>query len=392
MDLVRHILSLVEPTRVGDELIPGATLVGASTELGPRLTFACRGQEIHVEVAPISPDRPSAARSGRLMFSYRAGTQDARVDSKAALALCQAVARAAAPREARVLDDIARAAAAAAEAGEGSVRVREVRVDRLLEPAGSREGRFYTLSPYVGCLIGCRFCYAQSRVGLVRELSGLSPAPWGSYVDVRINAAEVLARELAELSSTTGATPRAIKFCPIVSDPYQAVERRYGVTRRCLEAIRDAPRPPPTMVLTRSRLLERDVDVLAGIPDARAGVSIPTVDDAVRAHFEPRGASVTDRLDLLRAVRRAGAATFAVVQPLLPGPVDALADALAETVGSVSIDVLHGVEGAAEEFGAAEFAETSSQAWQIERALALQAALQERGVPVWRGELPPDLR
>jgi DNA repair photolyase len=386
MDLDRHILALVAPAGIGDEVVPGARLVGASSELGPRLTFECRGEEIHVEVAPISSSRPSAARSSRLMFSYRAGTAEAQVDPAVGLALCRAIAKVAAPREARVLDELARAAAAAVASTEGNTRIREVRVDRLLEPAGSLSGRFYTLSPYVGCLIGCRFCYAQSRVGIVRDLTALPPVPWGSYVDVRVNAPEVLERELARLPV------RPIKFCPIVSDPYQAVERRYGITRRCLEAIRDACSPRPTLVLTRSRLLERDVDLLASIPGARGGVSIPTIDDAVRAHFEPRGASVAERLDLLRAVRREGVSTFAVVQPLLPGSIEALADALAGTVSSVSIDVLHGVEGAGAEFQAPQYAYAASDAWQAERAAELAAALAARSVAVWHGELPPDLR
>jgi DNA repair photolyase len=386
MDLREHILALVAPARIGDEVVPGARLVGASTELGPRLTFACKGEEIHVEVAPLDPGRPSAARSGRLMFSYRAGhgSGGARVDPRVGLALCRAVAGVAAPREARVLAELAREAALAGESSEGQARVREVRVDRLLENAGS----FHTLSPYVGCLIGCRFCYAQSRLGLVRTLSGLPPAPWGSYVDVRVNAPEVLARELAELARLP---VKPLKLCPIVSDPYQAVERRYGITRRCLEVIRDAPSPPPTLVLTRSTLLERDLDVLAAIPGARAGVSLPTVDEAARRHFEPRGASVAERLDLLRALGRAGVTTFAVVQPLLPGSIPALADALAETVRSVSLDVLQGLEGAAADFAAPEYAEAASPAWQDARARELAAALTARGVVVWHGELPPDL-
>src|ERR1051326_8509400 len=99
----------------------------------------------------------------------------------------------------------------------------------------------------------------------------------------------------------------------------------------------------PVFVLTRSRLVERDADLLASLPGSWAGASIPTFDDAVRRHFEPRAASITDRFALLRALRAAGAKTFAVVQPMLPGAVDAFADALAEAVSSVSIDVLYGV-------------------------------------------------
>ena len=81
-----------------------------------------------------------------------------------------------------------------------------------------------------------------------------------------------------------------------MSDPYQALERRERLTRRCLEVIRDAPAPFPVLVLTRSTLILDDLDLLASLPQAYAGVSLPTVDDEVRRHFEPRAASVPELL------------------------------------------------------------------------------------------------
>ncbi len=258
--------------------------------------------------------------------------------------------------------------------------MREVRVARLLEPT---DGRLLTLSPYVGCLIGCRFCYAQSHVAAARRLAGLPQVAWGSFVDVRVNAAEVLARELDELPSLP------LKFCPIVSDPYQPIEERYRLTRACLTVLRDADPARPLLLLTRSRLVLRDLDLLARLPGAYAGMSLPTVDDAVRRHFEPRGAPVAERLAALAALRAAGVRTFAVAQPVLPGPIDALADALAAAVSSVSVDVLRGVEGAAADFAA--YPEAADPGWQAARAAALGEALARRGISVWRGDLPPEL-
>ncbi len=387
MDVAEKILALVSPARLGDEVVPGARLVATSTELGPRLTFDCGGVEVHIEVAPADASRPSAARSGRLMFGYRAGSSDDAVRPEVGLALSRAVARLAMANEDAVLEEMAQAARADAQRSGGASRVREVTVSHLLESAGAGVRKYSTLSPYVGCLIGCRFCYAQSRVGITRAFEGLPVVPWGSYVDVRVNAPEILARELAEPSRPL----RPIKFCPIVSDPYQAVERKYQITRQCLEVIRDAKEPPPTLILTRSSLLARDAGLLASIPRSWGGVSLPTVDETVLRHFEPRGSSAAERLELLRALRRAGARTLAVVQPMLPGSTSALADALASTVDSVSLDVLHGLEGASDDFRAPEYARAASPAWQMDQALALKAALEERGVAVWRGELPPDL-
>src|SRR5690606_12848231 len=266
-----------------------------------------------------------------------------------------------------------------------ATRIREVTVTHLLELAGSPARRFYTLSPYVGCLIGCRFCYAQSRLDPLRGLLRLPQVPWGSYVDVRINAPEVLAAELR-----AGAR-LPIKFCPIVSDPYQAVEQKTGLTRRCLEVIAAADDPPPVMVMTRSDLILRDLDLLRAMPGAWVGASIPTLDDSVRAHFEPRAASIPARLAMLRAFKAAGVRRGVVVQPMLPGPLDALADALAELVDSVSLGVLRGQHGAERDFADPQYSHATDEAWQRERALALAAALEARGVGVWLGELPPEL-
>ena len=212
----------------------------------------------------------------------------------------------------------------------------------------------------------------------------MSVVPWGSYVDVRVNAAEVL---LAELESTE---VRIVKFCPIVSDPYQAAEERYGVTRACLEVLAGARRRTSTILLTRARLIERDAALL-GDMGAHVGVSIPTVDDEARAHFEPRAASVDERIGVLRVLRAAGARTFAVVQPLLPGPVDALADALAEHCTSVSLGILEGVQGAGLDFAHPRWAFAASARWQEEQARAVADALASRGIPIWGGELPPTL-
>jgi DNA repair photolyase len=373
MDLRGRLLELLAPVQVGDQVLPGARLVGASTEAGLRLDFEVGGARVDVEVAPADEPGPAAVRTARLRLYYNGA-------SPQGLALCQAVGERVRHNEARVLDALA---AQAAESVVGETRVREVRIDRLLEPAAAGASRYHTLSPYSGCVIGCRFCYAQAGVARVRRLAGLPAAPWGSYADVRVNAPEVLAAELEQVR------PQIVKFCPLVSDPYQALESRYRLTRRCLEVLAGAAAPPAVLLLTRAQALVEDVPLLARLPRVWAGVSLPTVDDSVRAHFEPRAASVAERLAVLDRLRQAGVRTHAMVQPLLPGPVDALADALAARADSVRIDVLHGECGAQADFDG--HAEARSETWQRNRAVELAAALGARGVPLWPDELPPEL-
>ncbi len=375
MDVRALLLELIAPIAIGDELAPGVRLARVADELGPRLIFALAdGAEVDVEVSPATAGLRYAARTAHLTLAYRG-----RAASAVGAALCATVA-------ARIGDRGAAFVAALAAAGAADApRVREVTVDHLLELAGPPEARFYTCSPYVGCLIGCRFCYAQERLAAGRAVAGLPLAPWGSWVDVRANAAAVLADELTRL-------PRhPIKFCPIVSDPYHAIEARLALTRACLAAIAAAAAPPPVLLLTRSALVTRDLDLLAALPWAGVGVSLPTVDDDVRAHFEPRAAPIAARLATLAAIRAAGVAPIAVVQPMLPGPVEALADALAAHVDSVSLDVLRGEGAAGPLFDDPRFAAARADGWQRARLAALTAALVDRGVPVWSGELPPAL-
>ncbi|APR79839.1 Radical SAM domain protein [Minicystis rosea] len=381
MDPRAHLLDLLTPLRPGDEIATGARLLGVSAEVGFWLRFDLRGAEVSVEVAPLG-DAKFAVRTKRHGISYRSEGGRKTIDPKIGLALCRAVADRVARNEDRVAASMARAAD---DTTVTATRVREVRVDTLLELATFGADRFYKLSTYTGCLIGCRYCYAQTPLTVLRRIERLPEVPWGSYVDVRVNAAEVLAAELATLP------PAPIKLCPILSDPYQAVEARYGVTRACLEMIRDAPGVWPTLLLTRSKLVTRDTDLIASLPAVWAGASIPTIDDETRRHFEPRAASIPERLEALATLRAAGARTFAVVQPLLTGSIEALADALAETVSSVSIDVLRGEEQAGADFDDPRHAEARTEAWQKARAAELTEALEERGVAVWPGEFPPEL-
>jgi DNA repair photolyase len=376
-----HLLHLLAPHHAGDEVVPGARLVGVLLEIGLGWRFRTEAGDVNVEVALVDDAERFAARTPRLALSYRAITA---APARSCAALCEALAPIVARNEEAVLAAIEREAVAEDEASRAGRRVREVQVDTALEPALDSSSAFFTLTPYVGCVIGCRFCYAQAPIGHMRRLARAPVVPWGSYVDVRVNLPDVLARELVD------ASPWPIKFCPILSDPYQAVESRYEVTRSCLKVLCTAA-PRPVLVLTRSRLVERDAELLASLPDAWVGASIPTLDDAVRGHFEPRAASIMERLALLRTLRAAGVNTFAVVQPMLPGPVEAFADALAGVVSSVSIDVLYGVQGAAADFADPSYSAAATEDWQREHAAALTAALVRKGVTIWNGDLPPTL-
>jgi DNA repair photolyase len=265
-------------------------------------------------------------------------------------------------------------------------RLREVRVDELLEKIGSGPQQLWALNPYVGCLIGCAYCYAQEGVGQVRGALGVSTRRWGSYVDVRMNAAEVLAREI------TSYEPLPIKFAPITTDPYQAVESKYEITRQCLTVLRDHPYTGPVLLLTRSALVRRDVALLAELQRAVVGVSLPSDDEVVLSHFEPRASSASERFETLRIFKAAGIATTVVIEPILPCDTERFADSLARYADSVRVAPLQGVYGAGSLFADPRYSACKDDAWQAEHIARLESALHTRGVPVWKDEFPPQVK
>ena len=155
-----------------------------------------------------------------------------------------------------------------------------------------------TLDP-TGCLIGCKFCYVQGRAQSWREVAARRCR--GSWADVR--GRTELAKELDALP------PLPIKLSPIVTDPYQPLERRYEVTRRCLQVLVDKGYAEPVIVLTRSALVLRDVELLLQLPSVWVGMSVPTLDDAIRERLEPRAASIPERLSTLAHLKEAGLRT-----------------------------------------------------------------------------------
>jgi DNA repair photolyase len=365
---------LLAPLTAG-AVVGGAIVCGISTELGLVILVEHDCHALQIDVVP-----RAGAQGYRVFTEHFAIGHGADARSPLdALALCREVAAIVAANE---RDVVARIRSGSADDG----RVREVRSARALVPVADDSGPLYALNPYSGCTIGCRFCYAQSRLQPLRALLGLREVAWGSWVDARVDAPALLRVELRTLP------PAPIKLCPIVADPWQSIERKLRITRHCLEAIRDAPSTWPTLVLTRSAAILDDIALLASLRRAWVGVSLPTVDETTRAHFEPRAASIDERIEILRTAKQAGLRTFAVVQPLLPGSIEALADVLAQTTDGVALGELEGELEAASLFDDPRFRHARASAWQRDGLAQLRAALHDRNVEVWRGELPTGVR
>ncbi|MBB3111183.1 DNA repair photolyase [Paenibacillus phyllosphaerae] len=167
----------------------------------------------------------------------------------------------------------------------------------------------HSLNPYAGCSFACSYCYVrQSPVNLFRD------ADWGTWVDVKTGAAQVLAKEL-RLAKSKG--PVTI-FMSSSTDPYQPVEAKERVTRSLLEVMVDNP-PDFLFLQTRSPLVSRDIDLLLRMKDrVRVSMTVETDLEEIRRHFSPFAPPIGGRLKALATLAEAGVPTQAAIAPILP--------------------------------------------------------------------------
>lgn len=182
-------------------------------------------------------------------------------------------------------------------------QVREVECRSVLNKSGLAD---YAANCYAGCEHGCVYCYAR----FVTRFSHPGE-PWGSFVDVKVNAPQVLEREVKR--KRLGRV-----FLSSVCDGWQPREVRYGLTRQCLEMLLHYRFP--VSILTKNALAERDFDLLASSKDeVEFGVTITTLDEGLRRLIEPRSSPSAERLKVLQEARRLGIRTHAFLGPLMPG-------------------------------------------------------------------------
>jgi len=206
------------------------------------------------------------------------------------------------------------------------LKVKEVKAKSILNKSKIFD---YCLNPYTGCQINCKYCYARL---FMRRYSGHSEA-WGEFVDVKVNAPEVLKKQLDK------AKRKGTVWISSVCDPYQPLEAKYALTRRCLKEL--AKKQFPVNIQTKSKLVLRDLDLFQEFEEIEVGFTITTDDEQVAKLFEPRATSVEERLRALEKIHSLGIKTFAFVGPLLPGNPEKLIERLEEKVDKIFIDKMN---------------------------------------------------
>jgi DNA repair photolyase len=207
-------------------------------------------------------------------------------------------------------------------------RVTEERPRRVISRNDSPDVPFeLSINPYRGCEHGCVYCFARPS----HAYMGLSPGlDFETELFAKTGAAERLREELAR----PGHVPSPIAL-GINTDAYQPVERRLGITRELLEVLAETRHP--VTIVTKSALVERDLDLLATMAQAglaQVAVSITTLDRDLARRLEPRAAAPQRRLETMSRLSEAGVPVSLLMAPLIPvltdGEVEGLLEAAAE--------------------------------------------------------------
>jgi len=167
------------------------------------------------------------------------------------------------------------------------------------------------MNPYRGCEHGCIYCFARPSHSYLNLSPGLD---FETRLRAKTNLAEVLRAEL----SKPGYVPKPINIGSN-TDPYQPVEKQWRLTRAALEVLAECRHP--CTIVTKSALVERDLDILA--PMARENrvqvfVSVNSLDNRLASKLEPRASAPHRRLQAVQALAQAGVPVGVLVAPIIP--------------------------------------------------------------------------
>jgi DNA repair photolyase len=182
------------------------------------------------------------------------------------------------------------------------MRIKEIKVEKALSKTSINLAD-RVINPYRGCEFGCLYCYASKTKKIIR-----SNLTWGSFVDVKMNAPEIMEKELKEksdikkilLSSTT--------------EPYQPLEEKYKLTRKILEIIKLYNKE--VIILTRSTLIKRDISLLKNIKHTIFYTITP---QEIYKTFETKSPDPKARLSTLELLLKAKLNVIPYVCPIVPG-------------------------------------------------------------------------
>ena len=163
----------------------------------------------------------------------------------------------------------------------------------------------YVINPYVGCPNKCLYCYAAYMASFSKHSE-----QWGEFIDIK-------------------RTPKKINIFKIknkkvmistVTDPYNSYEQKYGVTRMIMEQL--AKSEAFISVVTKSRLVLRDIDLFKKMKNVEVVISFSTIDENIKNKLELNSSSIADRIETLKELKHNNIKTVVFISPIIPGITD----------------------------------------------------------------------
>jgi len=164
----------------------------------------------------------------------------------------------------------------------------------------------YCYNIYIGCTHSCKYCYAT----FMRRFTGHNNDEWGSFVDIKENALDILKKEVRKIKKNSWV------ILGSVTDTYQPIEKHTVLTRKSLEVFLEYQ--IPVSVLTKSDLVLRDIDILKKFNKCEVGISCALSDDKIRSVLEPNSSNIDKRIAALKKLKQNGLKTYAFIGPIIP--------------------------------------------------------------------------
>ncbi len=195
------------------------------------------------------------------------------------------------------------------------VRVKEIKAKSILRKAKKVDSWFlinYGMNLYRGCAHNCVYCDGRSEGYYVN-------GEFGEEVSVKINAIDILRRELDPKRKRIPLKHYFVGLVGGVGDSYQPLEKKYKLTRQALELFYE--KRFPVHILTKSTLIERDIDIIKKINKQNRAIvsfSFSSTSDEISSIFEPGVPAPTQRLKTLSKFKKEGIACGMYLMPVIP--------------------------------------------------------------------------
>lgn len=211
---------------------------------------------------------------------------------------------------------------------------------KVITPSGFRNYDVCA-NPYVGCQIGCAYCY-------VRFFVKDEEKDWGEFVRVREHIKDKLPKELEKGYVTVPDGKKASKSIKIedlrmvigtMTDPYQPIERKYRITRAMLEAlINSKAQLNKVGIFTRSPIVTEDIDLIVKLPRKRVHYTVTPCPPDIMKLIEPIAIRVDRRFEVIKELKKEGIRCHVNIAPAIPTLSEQYIDEYAETLADIGVD------------------------------------------------------